>query len=91
MDNVFEEISVRKVSEQTGEVMPLDVSDPDSIAASYDTVRQVTNTLDILINNAGISGGNEPLGTVTQETLIANYKVNAAGPILMAQQYLDLL
>lgn len=72
-------------------LIALDVSDPASIAASVDAVRQVTGTVDVLINNAGISGGLEPLGTITQDTLLANYKVNAAGPVLMAQQYLDLL
>ncbi|HEX3054017.1 MAG TPA: SDR family oxidoreductase, partial [Aggregatilineaceae bacterium] len=72
-------------------LIDLDVSDPSSIAASFESVRQQTDSLDVLINNAGISGGTEPLGTVTQETLLQNYKVNAAGPILMAQQYLDLL
>jgi NAD(P)-dependent dehydrogenase (short-subunit alcohol dehydrogenase family) len=72
------------------QLIALDVSDPVSIAASYAVVRQQTDSLDVLINNAGL-GGNEPLGAVTQEKLIECYKVNAAGPILMAQQYLDLL
>src|SRR5512145_3045417 len=71
-------------------LIALDVSDPVSIATSYAVVRQQTDSLDVLINNAGL-GGNEPLGAVTQEKLIECYKVNAAGPILMAQQYLDLL
>ena len=67
------------------------MSDPASIAASHDAVRQQTDALDVLINNAGISAGSEPLGSVTQENLLSNYRVNAAGSILMAQQYLDLL
>ncbi len=72
-------------------LVTLDVSDPASIAASYDAVRQHTDALDVLINNAGVSAGSEPLGTVTQEHLLANYRVNAAGPILVAQQFLDLI
>ncbi len=72
-------------------LVQLDVSDPASIAASHDAVRQQTDALDVLINNAGISAGSEPLGSVTQENLLSNYRVNAAGSILMAQQYLDLL
>lgn len=72
-------------------LVQLDVSDPASIAASHALVGQQTASLDVLINNAGISAGSEPLGTVTQENLLGNYRVNAAGPILMAQQYLDLL
>lgn len=72
-------------------VVQLDVSDPASIAASYDVVARLADSLDVLINNAGVGAGNESLGTVTQETLLHTYKVNAAGPILVVQQYLDLL
>lgn len=72
-------------------LVPLDVSDPASIAASYEAVKQHTTMLDVLINNAGISCGSEPLGTIRLETLLDNYKVNAAGPLLMIQQYLDLI
>ncbi len=72
-------------------IVPLDVSDPASIAASYAEVAQHTHALDVLINNAGLSAGQEPLGTVTQEHLLAAYKVNAAGPLLMVQQYQDML
>ncbi|HML21360.1 MAG TPA: SDR family oxidoreductase [Aggregatilinea sp.] len=86
--------ALQALKEEYGErlvLVPLDVSDPASIAASYDLVRQHADALDVLINNAGISAGSEPLGRVTQEKLLENYRVNAAGPILMAQQYLDLL
>lgn len=86
--------SVQDLKAQHGarlDVIQLDVSDPASIAASHAAVSRLTGALDVLINNAGISGGSEPLGTITQEMLLKNYKVNAAGPILMAQQYLDLI
>ncbi|MFO7578418.1 MAG: SDR family oxidoreductase, partial [Pelovirga sp.] len=85
---------LKQLAEKHGDqlmLVSLDVSDPVSIAASYAVVTQTVDALDVLINNAGISGGVEPLGSVTQETLLQNYAVNAAGPILMAQQYLDLL
>ncbi len=90
-DSAQELHTLRSQYASTLHLIALDVSDPASIAASFEIVRQQTDSLDVLINNAGISGGSEPLGTVTQETLLQNYKVNAAGPILMAQQYLDLL
>lgn len=72
-------------------LLALDVSDPASIAASYDAVKALTAGLDVLINNAGLSGGQEPFGTITQDTLLATTLVNAAGPVLMVQQYIDLL
>jgi NAD(P)-dependent dehydrogenase (short-subunit alcohol dehydrogenase family) len=72
-------------------IIPLDVSDPDSIAACYTAVAGQTDTLDVLINNAGVGGGQEPLGDITQEMLLKTYTINAAGPILMAQQFLPLI
>lgn len=35
-------------------IVPLDVSDADSIRAAHRTVRRETDGLDVLINNAGI-------------------------------------
>ena len=34
--------------------LPLDVTDPDSIEAALETLREHTSRLDLLINNAGI-------------------------------------
>lgn len=72
-------------------VVALDVSDPASIEACYAVVAAHTGALDVLINNAGIGGGDEKLGTITQEMLLRTYTINAAGPILMAQQFLPLI
>ncbi|NDJ76080.1 MAG: SDR family oxidoreductase [Chloroflexi bacterium] len=72
-------------------ITPLDVADPGSIEAAFQAVRKSTNALDLLINNAGVGAGDEPLGEVTQETLLRTYTINAAGPILVAQRFLKLL
>lgn len=72
-------------------IVPLDVSDPASIAACYAVVSAQIDALDVLINNAGLGGSGEQLGNLTQEALIQRYTVNAAGPILMAQQFLPLI
>ena len=42
-------------------VVPTDVSDPDSIAALFDTVKATYGRIDLLFNNAGISTRNIPI------------------------------
>jgi NAD(P)-dependent dehydrogenase (short-subunit alcohol dehydrogenase family) len=72
-------------------IVPLDVTDPASIATCYAAVQQHTGTLDVLVNNAGVGDSPETLGTITQETLLNTYTVNAAGPLLVAQQFLPMV
>jgi NAD(P)-dependent dehydrogenase (short-subunit alcohol dehydrogenase family) len=73
-------------------LISLDVADAASIDASYAAVRQQTDALDILINNAGIiDDDNDVLGSLTFDVLMTLLRVNAAAPILIAQRYLELL
>jgi NAD(P)-dependent dehydrogenase (short-subunit alcohol dehydrogenase family) len=72
-------------------VTPLDVTDPDSIDASYRTIRAETGALDVLINNAAISGSGQRMGELTKETIMRMMAVNVAGPMLIVQRYLDLM
>lgn len=78
-------------------IVPLDVADSDSIQTSHATVRAQADGLDLLINNAGVysahgSGGPmERLGELTFEEALMVLRINAVGPLLVAQQYLDLL
>ena len=78
-------------------IVTLDVADADAIRTSHRAVRSQTNRLDVLINNAGIyaSGGSdepsERLGELSFEDALTVLRVNAVAPLLVAQQYLDLL
>jgi NAD(P)-dependent dehydrogenase (short-subunit alcohol dehydrogenase family) len=78
-------------------VVSLDVADPKSIRAAHAIVRSQVEGLDVLINNAGIyssRGSDEPLerlGTLTFEEALTVLRVNAVAPLIVAQQYLDLL
>jgi NAD(P)-dependent dehydrogenase (short-subunit alcohol dehydrogenase family) len=78
-------------------VVPLDVADADGIRAAHAAVRAQTESLDLLINNAGVYSGHgsaeplERLGTLTFEDALAVLRVNAVAPLLVAQQFLDLL
>ena len=77
--------------------VPLDVADAASIAAAVQTVSATTDTLDVLINNAGVyphagSGdAHQRLGQLTHDDAIEAMQVNAIGPLLVAQALLPLL
>ena len=70
----------------------LDVSSDDSIAAAVETIRQNSNRLDVLINNAGIypDKNNDSL-RVTREQLQNAMNTNTFGAIRMVQALMPLL
>lgn len=79
-------------------LVPLDVTDEASIGAARTTVQAATDGLDLLINNAGVYPGagpedpeNQRLGQFTAEVALQVLRVNAVGPLLVAQAFLDLL
>jgi NAD(P)-dependent dehydrogenase (short-subunit alcohol dehydrogenase family) len=78
-------------------IVTLDVADPNSIQAAHTAMRLQVDGLDVLINNAGVysSRGSEELlerlGKLTFEEALTVLRVNAVAPLMVAQQYLDLL
>ncbi len=70
----------------------LDVTDGASVSAAAELVAAATGgTLDVLINNAGISGGVVPAAELTAERVRAVYEVNVFGPVRMLHAFLPLL
>jgi NAD(P)-dependent dehydrogenase (short-subunit alcohol dehydrogenase family) len=78
-------------------IVALDVADADAIRTSHRAVHSQTERLDILINNAGVyssrgsAGPLERLGELSFEDALMVLRVNAVAPLLVAQQFLDLL
>jgi NAD(P)-dependent dehydrogenase (short-subunit alcohol dehydrogenase family) len=78
-------------------MVALDVADADAIRRAHDMVHSQTESIDILINNAGIyssHGGDEPLerlGRLSFEDALTVLRVNAVAPLIVAQQFLGLL
>jgi NAD(P)-dependent dehydrogenase (short-subunit alcohol dehydrogenase family) len=81
-------------------VVRLDVGDPASIAESERLVRSHADGLELLINNAGVymarehAPGEQPderPGTLDLDEALRVLRVNAVSPLLIAQQYLELL
>jgi NAD(P)-dependent dehydrogenase (short-subunit alcohol dehydrogenase family) len=78
-------------------IVPLDVTDARSIRAAQGAVGRKVDGLDLLINNAGIysiRGSADPterLGELRFEDALLLLRANAVGPLMVTQQYLDLL
>ncbi|MBB3053185.1 NAD(P)-dependent dehydrogenase (short-subunit alcohol dehydrogenase family) [Prauserella isguenensis] len=71
--------------------VPLDVTSDDSVAAAVQAVGEDTDHLDVLINNAGVTG--ELIGpeeTLPQH-LIPVFRVNVLGPVRVTHAFLPLL
>jgi NAD(P)-dependent dehydrogenase (short-subunit alcohol dehydrogenase family) len=78
-------------------LVPLDVSDEQSILQACEMVRKSTDKLDALINNAGIggvdtrTGKQERLGTFHMDDACVVLRTMALGPLLLAQECVELL
>ncbi len=74
-------------------LVPLDVTDSNAIQAAAATIKEHTDALDILINNAAINppGRFQTLETLTAEGFLFMLHVNTVAPFIVAQQCLDLL
>jgi NAD(P)-dependent dehydrogenase (short-subunit alcohol dehydrogenase family) len=81
------------VSAVDGDVrlLEIDVTSDESVAAAAQTVEAAVPALDVLVNNAGITGGRrEALDTVPADFLAA-YGVNLLGPVRVTRAFLPLL
>ena len=70
----------------------LDVTDDASVRSAASTLGGATGgVLDVLINNAGISGGRVSAGDLTAEKMKEVYDVNVFGPVRVLHAFLPLL
>src|SRR4051812_5475685 len=70
-----------------GRFVALDVTDDASVAAAAETV----GALDVLINNAGISGGRRPVPEITPEDVGRVLETNVPGIVRVTRAFLPLL
>jgi len=74
------------------EAIQLDVTSPDSIRAARAAIGEKTAALDVLVNNAGISGGTPQSALhATLEQLRAVFETNLFGVVGVTQAFIDLL
>jgi NAD(P)-dependent dehydrogenase (short-subunit alcohol dehydrogenase family) len=74
-------------------VVPLDVTDSQSIEAAVNEVEKHTDALDVLLNNAGVNPPRERqrLETVDVETMQFILHVNSIAPLMVARAFMPLL
>lgn len=73
-------------------VVQLDVTDMHSILAAREQIGRSTAQLDVLINNAGISGGFSQAPTTVPVSVIRDvFETNFFGVIQVTQAFMDLL
>jgi len=74
------------------EAVQLDVTDPESVRAARVAIGEKTEVLDVLVNNAGISGGFQQSAlnaTIDQFNVV--YATNVFGVVSVTQAFIDLL
>ncbi len=72
-------------------LVQLDVTDERSLDEARKQVGSSVEALDLLFNNAAINLGDEQLTHVSAAKLAETLRVNAIGPLLVAQRFFDLL
>ncbi|WP_205325068.1 SDR family NAD(P)-dependent oxidoreductase [Glycomyces sp. YM15] len=72
-------------------LVPLDVTSDESVAAAERLVREHTDRLDVLINNAGSPGHMVAPAEATAEELHGVYDTNVYGPVRVTHAFLPLL
>jgi NAD(P)-dependent dehydrogenase (short-subunit alcohol dehydrogenase family) len=69
----------------------IDVTSDDSVQAAAALIRDEAGHLDVLVNNAGISGGPKPPGDVTAADMRTVYETNVFGVVRVTHAFLPLL
>lgn len=72
-------------------ILRMDVTDPGQIAACQTEVARQAQPLHLLINNAGILRQAERTTEIELDDLMDSFRVNAAGPVLVAKAFAGLL
>ena len=74
-------------------IVQMDLSDITSIEQSLKVIEEHTDRLDILINNAAMRFPNEQelFGAIKAAEFLHSMNVNAVGPFMLVQSYIDLI
>jgi len=72
-------------------VVALDVASDASVAAAYDVVSAAGTGLDVLVNNAGISGTRALPAETDPAAFVPVFDVNLLGPVRVTNVFLPLL
>ncbi len=85
--------AMAEANPETLRILQLDVDDEASIKRAVDAISVDSDSLDALINNAGVSGGDDTrnLGQLDSAAVAAVITTNAVAPLIVTQACRDLL
>ena len=89
-----EELSTMLSSSGQNGPIACDISSDDSIEHCKEIVYKLTDQIDVLVNNAGISNKEHPIeppSKIKREEFLHIMNTNVAGPTMMTQAFLPLL
>ena len=72
-------------------IIKLDVRKDEELESAVDQVAQMTDSLDLLINNAGVYPKGESLGTLNSQQMIETFQNNTVAPVIVVQAFQELL
>jgi NADP-dependent 3-hydroxy acid dehydrogenase YdfG len=82
---------VRRVVGESGVALPLDVTNLESIDAFVGEVKQKFGRIDVLVNNAGLASGLNPIDQARDDEWIEMWEVNVLGLMRMTRACLPLI
>jgi NAD(P)-dependent dehydrogenase (short-subunit alcohol dehydrogenase family) len=91
LDALQETAAAAGATSERALAVPTDVSDPASVRDLFRRVKESSNRLDVLFNNAGLGSPRVPLEEVTYEQWRAVVDVNLTGMFLCTQEAFRLM
>jgi 3-hydroxy acid dehydrogenase/malonic semialdehyde reductase len=82
---------VRRVVGESGVALPLDVTNLESIDAFVGEVKKKFGRIDVLVNNAGLASGLNPIDQARDDEWIEMWEVNVLGLMRMTRACLPLI
>ncbi len=83
---------VREVAEETGGMgLPLDVTDAGSVEAFAAEVERARGRIDLLVNNAGLALGIDPIESLDDEDVVRMWETNVLGLLRVTRAALPLI
>jgi NADP-dependent 3-hydroxy acid dehydrogenase YdfG len=82
---------VRRVVGESGVALPLDVTNLESIDAFVGEVKKKFGRIDVLVNNAGLASGLNPIDQARDHEWVEMWEVNVLGLMRMTRASLPLI
>jgi len=91
-DDAAELTSLAEKSAKHVHVLQMDVADDNTINEARKAVGEMTDSLDVVINNAGIYPSRRSrMQATTREEMLDVFNVNTVSPVIVTKYFIDLL